>query len=432
MVPKRIPEPRGLSRRKVDLRRADCYVPCSKREPVAAGASVTSVRRDDYAFDQGLSALILRPFHMRLAALCLVAAAFWVSPSAHAQSLPASLIQSLQLSAEDAAQVAAYVEQNSAKLGSKDPEAIRKDRAALLAPLSDPGISTSFRQQYSRVVLPKLEPLAADQDELTVINALVIAGDLGTDGAADLVMAKLGASNASIRYQSSYAFQRLFGTMSGSGATLKSSKAQAIVAAIEPALARESDPLVVDGLIRAGLAAAQIDSIRSEAVAAVAGGTSKLLQSKRAVAESDQLVAAALRAGSGITEVLANPAATVRTDSVKAAAGLGGDMMAYVSRAITAKGVPLTNADAKPRPGEVTARELHAQVALSGETLVLLCGKTLNATFDAPNRKSGEKLRVGTVKGDAEFLVEIGTVVGNDGILAGEPFKFPPNRFPGK
>jgi len=347
---------------------------------------------------------------------------------AHAQSLPDSVVQSLVLSDADAAQVTRFVDQNSTKLGSKDPEAIRKDRSALLAPLSDSQVSTSFRQQYSRVLLPKLEPLAADADEITVINALVIAGDLGTDAAADLVLTKIGAPSAAIRYQASYAIHRLFGTLTGTGRALKPAKAQALVAAIEPALSKEADPLVVGGLVRAGLAAALVEELRSDAVSAVANGTSKVLQAQRTAAP-DQLATAFLHAGSGMTEVLANPAAPIKADATRAAAGLGGDMIAYVSRAVTGKALPLKAANAKPRAGDVTPRELHAQVALSGETLVLLSGKTLNAGFDAPNRKSGEKLRGGTTSGDAEFLVEVGTVIGSSGILVGEPFSLPAARF---
>ncbi len=372
--------------------------------------------------------MTLRPFHVRLAAVLLAGAAFTLTPTALGQTLPSAVIQSLQLSSEDASQVAAFVEQNSTKLGSKDPEAIRKDRSALLGPLSDPQISTSFRQQYSRVLLPKLEPLAADSDELTVINALVIAGDLGTDAAADLVISKLGASNAAIRYQAAYAVQRLFGTMTGSGPTLKTNKAEAMIEAIPQAMARESDALVVDALVRAALAAARVEPIRSQAISGLTSGMSGVLRSHKGAAP-DQLVAAAIRAGSGLTEVLANPAFKIRTESLKASASMGGDMMAYVSRAIASKTIPTDVTESAARPGEVSARELHAQVALSGETLVLLSGKVLNPTFDAPNRRTGEKLRRGTTSGDAEFLVEMGTVLGGGGVLAGDPFRFPAGTF---
>ncbi len=366
---------------------------------------------------------------VRAAAATVALSVWFIAPGASAQSLPDSIVRSLQLSDADGSQITAFVEQNSTKLGSKDPEAIRKDRSALLQPLADDQISTAFRQQYGRALISKLEPLAADADELTAINALVIAGDLGTDGAADLVLSKVGSSNASIRYQSAYAIQRLFGTLGNAGRTMKSNKSQALIAAVEAALQKETDSLVVDGLVRAGLAGARVEEIRSNAVLAVANGVSRVLVGQKQGAVADQLAASVLRAGSGLTEVLANPASSVRADATKAAAGLGGDMIAYVSRTVAGKSLPLKVADATTRPGVLTTRELHAQVALSGETLVLLSGKTLNAGFDAPNRKSGERLRAGTNSGDAEFLVEVVTVIGNSGILVNDPFDLPAARF---
>lgn len=358
---------------------------------------------------------------------CTVAAALFAgSLTAHAQCIPSDVVQRISVTTEDEKAIADCVEQHTRNLGSDKPELIRADRSELLLPLADRQISASFRLRYSRALVPVLTPLVSNKNEIIAINALVIAGDLGTDAAVDVVKSQLDREQASVRYQASYAAGRSFDTLNGNGAALGGEKASELLKAIEDRFAVETDDLVLDGLVRSTLRAASVDRLRPRALQVLAAGVGQITSRsvKANTPLSEVLLETCVRAAVGARDVLSQPNLSVPRESIVALGALSGDILTAVETAVKSKKVALE--------AGTPARERHAQAALAAETLLLLAGRKLDGAFSGAPREAGKSLRDATVEGDVKFLLDIATYIGPSGVLGQKPFDFPKGRFGAK
>jgi hypothetical protein len=330
-----------------------------------------------------------------------------------------------QLSTDQAAVVQQYVRENSANLSSDNPDLIRRNRAALLEPLADEQTSPAFRLKYSELLMPLIGPLATNKSEIVVINALVIAGDLATAQSTDVLKAAASADKPAVRYQAAYGLRRTFEALAAMPTlTMRPDQAEDAVKAIAARLGTERDTLVLDGLVHAGLAACNITSLRSPALINLSNAVSGLAKSADAAA-SPTLAPVLLRAGLGTRDVLSQSlSAQVSADAVKAAAELGGHLIAYCIKAAQTQGIPL----AQRGQSEYATRETFAQLATTAENIVLFA-LTSRGAGSVQAKQLGEKLKAGTASGDVAFVEDALTVVGSTGMLSKAPFSFAPGTF---
>ncbi|MFZ4573440.1 MAG: hypothetical protein ACOYN0_03520 [Phycisphaerales bacterium] len=360
-----------------------------------------------------------------LACAAALAAASAVGGPAFAQCIPAEVVERISLTAEDEQKLAECVAANSAHLGDSKPELVRADRTALLQPLENKKASASFRVKYAKALLPVITPLAGNSNDIVACNALIIAGDLATDSAADLVKRHTDGPVSSVRYQAAYAARRTFETMTVGSPAITPTKGSELLTVIEGRLGSETDALVVDALIRAALEAAKVDELRNQAISTVSKGVQRLVAAGVGGEGIPQaMLESCVVACTGVRAIIALPNVSVSREATLAAGGLGGDLLSGVSVAVSRQRLTLTGND--------PAREVHAQAALAGETLVLLVAKKLDASFAAGPKEAGKSLREGTTEGDAKFLVGAADIIGPRGILLQKPFDFAANRFPTK
>jgi hypothetical protein len=319
---------------------------------------------------------------------------FAFSLTASGQCIPTEVVQRISLTAEDEKAIADCVQQHTRNLGSDKPELIRADRSELLQPLADRQISASFRLRYSRALVPILTPLASDKNEIVAINALVIAGDLGTDAAVDVVRSQMDRAQVSVRYQAAYAAGRSFETLTGNGAAIGNEKANDLLKAIEDRFAAEADDLVLDGLVRSALRAASVDRLRPRALQVLAAGigqiASRSVKSNTPLSES--LLETCVRAAVGARDVLSQPNVSLPRETVVALGALSGDILTAIESAVKSKKLVLK--------AGTNSREHHAQAALAAETLLFLAGRKLDGGFSGSPREAGRSLRDSTVEGD--------------------------------
>ena len=338
------------------------------------------------------------------------------------QCIPAEVVQRISVTADDEKTIADCVAAHSANLASTKPEQVRADRVALQEPLANKDASASFRVKYAKALLPVIAPLAGNSNDIVACNALILAGDLATDGAADLVKQHAGATASAVRYQAAYAARRSFETVVNGNPALTSAKAAELLTVIETRLSSETDPLVIDALLRAGLEAAKVNDLRNQAITTVSRGVQKLVAGGAGKdGLSQPVMESCLAACTGVRTIIALPNVIVAREAAMAAAGLGGDLVSAAVVQVTRKKIALDKGD--------STREVYAQAALAGETLVLLVGKKLDPAFQATAKEAGKSLREGTVDGDAKFLLGSQDIVGPKGVLLQKPFEFSATRF---
>lgn len=358
-----------------------------------------------------------------LATLAAATALLLAAP-AHAQGdgLPTDIRRAPQLTAAQEQAVQAFVSEHVKNLASDNPQFIKRDRTALLEPLADLEASPKFRFTYAEALLPTLETLAGNANELVVINAMVIAGDLATAQGVGYLTKGLAATKPAVRYQAAFGLRRTFEALAAMPSpTVNDEQRTSAIESIAGRIKDEADPVVLDGLVFAALEATKAPATRNAAMTQlgrVMGVKTRTLGGKAA---PDTVAQVLLRAGAGLRDSLASvQSGQVSDDALMASADAAGAMIAYCARAVEANSLPAAQA---------AAREIHAQLATTCENVLLLVA-TLKPGAAAPeSRKIGDKIRAGTAESDQAFVKDAVALVGRQGLLSKPPFGFAADSF---
>lgn len=353
---------------------------------------------------------------------------FFATLPAHAQGegLPTDIRRAPQLTAAQEQAVQSYVKEHVANLASDNPQFIKRDRTALLEPLADAEASPKFRFTYAEALIPTLETLAGNANEMVVINAMVLAGDLATAQGVNYLTKGLTAAKPAVRYQAAFGMRRTFEALAAMPSpTINDEQRAAAIEAIAGRIKDEADAVVLDGLVYAALEATKAPATRNVALVQLGRAMSAKVRSVGGKAVADSMAQVMLRAGAGLRDSLAaTQAGQASDDAVMATAEAAGAMIAYCVKAVESKSLP-----AAGQGGTTPAREVHAQLATTCENVVLL-GATLKKGASVPeSRKIGDKIRAGTAESDQAFAQDARGLVGGDGLLSKPPFGFAPGSF---
>lgn len=367
----------------------------------------------------------------RLAVCACVAAGMFVAMPLRAQSVDPGLITAITLDASQQQRVREFAAPLAAGLKSNDQKQIQAARAAILEPMGNAAVSVQFRQEMSRALFDTLRDVLSaeagnDQaSSIGAINATIIAGELATESTSGLLTDTLKSRKADLRYQAAMGIRRTFEAMQTTAPAVGAQRAQSLVQAIDLRIKEETDPLVLDALIRAGLAAAELTNeqfrdVRSRGIEVVAGGAAVQLKRREANPLDAASADALIRAGTGVRDALANriSGAAVNELAVKSVAELGGHLIAHSAKVVQAQGLR----------DDAELRERYAQISQLGETLVMTSAQSFNnATVEG--KQLGQTLRQATTQGDAKFALDAREIAGPDGYLTRAPFNFARDAF---
>ncbi|MCX5692050.1 MAG: hypothetical protein NTV94_20010 [Planctomycetota bacterium] len=361
--------------------------------------------------------------------LCAAAMVFALTPSAalaQSDEIGADVRRTPQLTQDQAEIVTKFVKDHSTNLGSDNPQLVKRDRIALLAPLADPQASPAFRLRFSEALAPLLGDLATSVSEIVVINSLVIAGDLATAQGVDVLIEGLASAKPSVRYQAAFGFRRTFESLASmTTPTMRPDQAESGIVAVTEQIAKESDSLVIDGLVFAATEASRAPGLRSAALTHLGNSLSVKIKSHAGILAPEALTQAYLRAGAAVRDALtASDSGQISPESMKAATAMAGQIIAYCVQAVEAKALPSGDKGS----AEAAIRETHAQLATTAEN-VLLLAVTYQGGAAPAARKIGDKLKTGSTSADASFSEDARALVGKDGLLTKEPFKFASDAF---
>ena len=317
--------------------------------------------------------------------------------SAQVQDLPAGLVQQAsQIDAGGEAQIREYLKQPLEMLGGDDPEKLRIGRGRILemvGPQRSP--SVPFRLAYSRVLTTELDKLMGE-GEMAQINALVVAGELATDGAMELLEKGRKSATASVRFQAAAGAERTI-TLYNQGvavnaAALAEGTTLSLLRALGETLKTEADALVLDKSMAALAAAVQNARLREEAVKQLDEGLLALGEKYKGKAVPVELLQAFGRVSSDLRQALLSVGAGGLTQNVQAGAGGIAATIAWMTNtSIKAKVI------AVGAGGETIRQHVGAAVG-AAESLGNFVTQNAQA-FDL-----SAKIRRGDNAGDAEFL----------------------------
>lgn len=354
---------------------------------------------------------------------------FALTPSAalaQSDEIGADVRRTPQLTQDQAQIVTKFVKDHSTNLGSDNPQLVKRDRIALLAPLSDPQASPAFRLRFSEALAPLLGDLATSVSEIVVINSLVIAGDLATAQGVEVLIEGLASQKPSVRYQAAFGFRRTFESLASmTTPTMRPDQAESGIRAVTEQIEKETDSLVIDGLVFAAAEASRAPGLRSAALTHLGNALSIKIKSHGGKLAPEALAQSYLRAGAAVRDALtASDSGQISPESMKAATEMAGQIIAYCVQAVEAKALPSGDKGS----AEAAIREMHAQLATTAENVLLLAVTHQGGAAPAA-RKIGDKLKAGTTAADASFSEDARSLVGKDGLLSKDPFKFAPDAF---
>lgn len=341
------------------------------------------------------------------------------------------LRRSAQLSGEQISTVQRFIRDNTGSLASDNPQMVRRNRTALLEHLTDIQASPAFRVEFSKAIVPLLKPLVASEADLTVVNALVLAGDVATGDSMLILRDALKSAKPAIRYQAAFGMRRTFEALASMATpTLRSDQAEEGVSDLTKQLSVEADELVIDGLTYATIEAAKAPGLRNFALLRLCETLSVKLKSMSGGRE--QFAGALLRAGVGVRDALSatqvggqgGQSGPLSAEATRACAELGGQLIAYCVRSVENKALPM----AQRGEAGYSVREVYAQLATTAENIVLLAA-TLQGVQAPQSRRIGDRLKTSTTSGDVSFGEDARLLVGKAGLLSKPPFSFDPTTF---
>ncbi len=333
-----------------------------------------------------------------------------------AQGLSETTVGASPVTTEMKGEIAAYVADHQKGL-TGDAAAIRKAKNALVDPVKSAAMSESFRREYGTQLVPIIGPLTTNAREEVALNAVRIAGTLGTKDGLDLALKALDDKRESVRMMGAMSTGLAIATgRIAKNRALSQRNAGEALDALNTKAQAEQNPHVLDAMMLAlddamRVKAADLEGVRTKATNMMLAHAGRLARDPKGVPGLDDALAHATKAlGEAMLETGPDK---LSPPQVQEAGGVAGDVVARILRQLEAG---LTEAD-RNRLGLV-AKQCEAIVQRGTESLA---EKASVYNLD-------DLMREGK---DAEFRAAAQRMFHD---LTGKPFdrKDPADRYPAK
>lgn len=361
--------------------------------------------------------------------LLLVLAMLLLAPPAapaQADSLPSELITKAgALTSSETSRIAAYVEAHVQQLTSDDPAARQRARRALREPVIDDSVSVSFRIEYGKAARAPLARVVREGDAQARLLALHIAGQIATEPCARIAADTLDSADPIARYSAAYALGLTNTIIAQREPAITPQQALELNNRLGDRLDQEQDMWVLDRVIRSLGAASDIPQPRFDAVATsaldmLARGLGNRLDapSNNNPHQDSPIELEIVLRGANLIQSAFQRGQRLPEQTVRLAAGFGGDCLAHVARTVKADHLAVQH------------EPLLKQLAVIGENIAFFAR---GSHPDNPEPKPVRNLQIApTLTQDNDvpgFLDALEQLIGQDGILTRAPFGFPPERF---
>jgi hypothetical protein len=357
-------------------------------------------------------------------ALCSLGT-FSLAGSAWAQfDLPSEIVSStIEPSAEQRQQIDAFIKPQLEKLASDEPEKVMQARRALVEPLKVTGnAGVGFRMAYGKALEPGLRAAVDSGKEMQQVNAIFIAGELGTTQSLTVIGLGRASTTPSVRFQAAAATRRLIENLREvSNSPLAESDQVRALRETRTALMSEQDALVQNAQLSALAAGVSVTTLQVEAAQQLAEAINQLARRASQTPASHHVVSGMERAV-GLVQAQLRGAQNVRPQFIQAASDVAGSSLWHVMQVVQGGKVPA---------GEGTdtqaGRDSYARLAGISENLLRFCGTAASPAVTVPEVKLKDSLAAGTAAQDAAALKAVQGFLSDT--LTKAPFDLKPARF---
>lgn len=261
-----------------------------------------------------------------------------------------------ELSAAEVRQIDEFVAQLVPSLSSDSQSTRKSARQRLRQPLLYEGVSVSFRLAYSAKLTPALRTIINSDNAEAKLQAFILVGEMATAQSADLAAGQLSHPETWVRYQAAFALGLTFRAIATHNPAITPDQTERLVWALGDRIksggktdpinkgagpfrfavdsgSEETDPVVIDRIVRSIGAAAAIGdfgNVRSAAINALTVKMAQRMRTQEGRAGDPAIVETVMRAAEavqGAFEVHTNDPLT--NEALDNAAAFGVDCVAY-------------------------------------------------------------------------------------------------------
>jgi hypothetical protein len=314
------------------------------------------------------------------------------------------LVAAISLTPAQKSAIDKFVDDHQATLLSSEPAKVMIARKAILEPMLLPQvqIGTAYRIHLSSKMLASLRQMVDSKGDESAINALIIAGEIGTQQCVELLQLGVNSPSASVRRAGAYGMQRTFLALANHQPAMLVPVAEGMISSIETRLKVEDDPQVVLALVQAIIEASRLRggsgqfNLGNAAIESLCKSVAARASLKGPTALDGIEIQAVVNAVMGARDLVSGRAGITVPDNVhRAAAELVYQLVAHALRVVTANGLEFSDS----RRREVYAVACDLAVNLAG-----ISGDKLQPGFKFPDLKLGDALRKGDKLNDGVFL----------------------------
>jgi hypothetical protein len=338
-----------------------------------------------------------------LAISCVVAAA----------PLPEGITTRSSMNAADDSAVRAWAGDLATSLQTGDAAQVSAARTALIDTLTKE-TSVAFRLKASEALASALDQLVQGNDETRAFNAFQVAGVLATEKGADILLAALSSPKPTIRYGGALGTRILFQQFIAGRSPLTQDAISKQMRALAAALAKETDPVVAEGMMTPFGVKFATPAERAAALRIMNDAVVLRIKSLNPAERADlRWTRPLVRAVDSSRRLLVDIAAANQrnADFARASVLLAGNSMKFAQE----------NLDA-----EAAARSEVNNLLIASEFILLQTRDQLGGAGASP----GEQIREAIDRGNnANLRQAIDRWIGASGLLFSAPFNLPAGSF---
>lgn len=334
--------------------------------------------------------------------------------------LPDSVVQAIQLSESDKAQIKAFAQGNSQNLASTDATLRKRDQDSLQQVLAlSRSPSTSFRLELTNELIAALDA-AAKKNDVGAVAALDVAGTLATPGSLQMIRGYLDSPNRVIRHQAGgLSMRSIFQVIAaaanaGAAPSFESVQVTQAIDALARAAAGEKDELVLDRMVQSLCAAAEVEAYRGSAFAGLYRVVDEQVKVVGNRPQGAKRLLALLRAvDEGIFRQVSAAGAKYDSEAARHGARVAWRLVGMTTAIVRAGNLPRN-----PGGGTEPVRDTLAKIMNQSQNVLPLVAVRLGKT-DLVVANAAAELRKNSVDGDAAFLIEVEKI---NAVLSRPPF----------
>ena len=350
------------------------------------------------------------------------------SPIALAQSgadLPNSTVEAISINASQQSQINEFVTAWTERALGDNPQDNKRALEALTKPLSERGVSVAFRQNYGQALTPLINELAKQDSIGATLSALRLAGDLATPSAATRVKDAMMHKDLGVQLFAVSRAGVIFTKTKAHGPAMTPSDAKGLIAQLESVgAAQTTSPELLSACVRSlsrasALSSRDMSDARSDAIVSLANIVGSRLRGLNVKDDPQFVLELALTAATASTASISDIGSDTSAAAVKAAVGLGGDIISVTLRRVLANAIE-----------PVAKRDLTTRSVQSGESLLFFAlrkhaEQTGKSSSTVQQTSFANQLSTGD---DKTFRNEASRLLGPGSFIVTE-FKFQDERF---